>query len=208
MTIERLILFLDDKNFYKGARSAFFSGVNAHYYGQINPIELGNLICARPAKTQRQLQQVRVYTGSPDSTKQPKTYAAHMKQCQRWKKDGVEVITRMLRYPQDWPKSKELQKGVDVALAVDFVALAIDNLYDIGVVASTDADLRPALEYVIQKRRNKCHVEVAAWFTPQTKNRLSVPGINIWCHRLSQADYNTVADLTDYNVQLLLPTEY
>jgi len=200
MITERLILFLDDKNFYKGARDAFFSDTDAHFYGQVSPIALGNLICSRPAKTQRRLQQVRIYTGLPDSTKEPKTYAAHIKQCQSWKKEGVEVITRMLRYPQDWPNSKAQQKGVDVALAVDLVALAIDSIYDVGVIASTDSDLRPALEYVIQKCRNKCHIEVAAWFTPQTKNRLSIPGINIWCHRLHKADYDAVADLTDYNI--------
>lgn len=200
MAAEKLILFLDDKNFYKGARRAFFSDTDFHSYGQVNPLELGNLICARPAKTQRQLQQVRIYTGLPDSTKEPRTYAAHMKQCQSWKKDGAEVITRMLRYPHDWPNSKAQQKGVDVALAVDFVALAIDNIYNVGVIASTDSDLRPALEYVIQKCRNKCHVEVAAWFSSQTKNRLSIPSINIWCHRLNKADYDAVADLTDYNI--------
>jgi len=200
MTTEKLVLFLDDKNFYNGARRAFFSDTDAHFYGQFSPIALGNLICSQPAKTRRQLQQVRIYTGLPDSTKEPKTYAAHMKQCQSWEKDGAKVITRILRYPPDWPNSKAQQKGVDVALAVDFVALAIDNIYDVGVIASTDSDLRPALEYVIQKCRNKCHVEVTAWFSSQTKNRLSIPGINIWCHRLNKADYDAVADLTDYNI--------
>ena len=87
-----------------------------------------------------------------------------------------------------------------MALAIDFVALAIDNIYDIGVIASTDSDLRPALEYVIKKCRNKCHVEVAAWFSSRTKNRLNIPSINTWCHRLNQADYDAVADLTDYNI--------
>ncbi len=200
MTTERLILFLDDKNFYNGARRAFFSNTDAHFYGQVSPIALGNLICSQQAKTQRQLQQVRMYTGWPDSTKEPKTYAAHIKQCQSWEKDGAEVITRMLRYPQDWPNSKAQQKGIDVALAVDFVALAIDSIYDVGVIASTDSDLRPALEYVIQKCRNKCHVEVSAWFTSQTKNSLSIPGIKIWCHRLNKADYDAVDDLSDYNI--------
>ena len=201
MPVERLILFLDDKNFFRGAKRAFFSDTDPHYNGQINPIELGNLICSRPAKSQRMLKQVRVYTGLPDSTKEPKTYSAHIKQCYKWRQDGAEVITRTLRYPQDWPASKAQQKGVDVALAVDFVALAIDGKYDVGVIASTDADLRPALEFVIQKCKKSCHVEVTSWFTSQTKNRLSVPGINIWCHRLDKPDYDTIADFTDYNIK-------
>lgn len=206
MSKERLILFIDDKNVYNSARRAFFSNTNPpdpHYYGQVNPIELGKLICSKPAKTQRQLTQVRVYTGLPDSTKEPKTYAAHMQQCSNWQKLGAEVIKRSLRYPQDWPASKPQQKGVDVALAIDFVALALDGFYDVGVIASTDADLRPAIEYVIKKCANQCHVEVAAWFTSQVKNRLSVPGLNIWCHRLDNTDYNSVADLTDYSQSLV-----
>ena len=200
MTTEKLILFLDDKNFYNGARRAFFSTTDAHFYGQINPIALGEAICARPAKTQRQLQEVRIYTGLPDSTKEPKTYSAHMEQCQSWKRDGAEVITRMLRYPLDWPNSKAQQKGIDVALAVDFVALAIEGEYDIGVIASTDSDLRPALEYVKKKCSNHCRVEVTAWSSPRTKSRLSIPGVNVWCHWLNEVDYDVMADLTDYNI--------
>lgn len=200
MVAEKLILFIDDKNFYNGARRAFFSNTDSHFYGQVNPIELGNLICSRPSSTQRQLHQVRIYTGRPDSTKEPKTYAAHIKQCQSWIKTGAEVITRTLRYPNDWPNSKAQQKGVDVALAVDFVALAIDGEYNIGVIASTDSDLRPALEYVNKKCSGKCHIEVAAWSSPRTKSRLSIPGSNLWCHWLHKADYDAIADLTDYNI--------
>ncbi len=202
MPKERLILFIDDKNVYNSARRAFFFNSNPpepHYYGQINPIKLGKLISSRIAKTQRRFTQVRIYTGLPDSTKEPRTYAAHMKQCSNWQNLGAEVIKRSLRYPQDWPTTKPQQKGVDVALAVDFVALAIDGYYDVGVIASTDADLKPALEYVINKCANHCHVEVAAWFTSQVKNRLSIPGFNVWCHRLDITDYNSVADLTDYS---------
>jgi len=200
MFAEKLILFLDDKNFYNGARRAFFLDTDFHFYGQIKPIELANLICSRPSVTHRQLHQVRIYTGLPDSTKEPKTYAANIKQCEAWRKAGAEVITRTLRYPNDWPNSKAQQKGIDVALAVDLVTLAIDGKYDVGVIASTDSDLRPALEYVTQKRGTRCHIEVAAWSSPRTKSRLSIPGSNLWCHWLHNTDYDAVADLVDYNI--------
>ena len=45
MIHKKLILFIDDKNIYMGARRAFFTDTDPHYYGQINPIELGNLNC-------------------------------------------------------------------------------------------------------------------------------------------------------------------
>jgi len=201
MPTESVYVFIDDKNFYKGARRAFFNDdtPRPHYYGQINPIKLGELICARPAKYKRRLAEVRVYTGLPDPTKQPATHAAHSRQYNNWRQLGAEVVRHPLRYPADFPQSRPLQKGVDVALAVDFVAFAIDGYYNVGVIASTDADLRPALAYVLRKCSSHCHIEVAAWYNPPVKTRLSLPGRDIWCHRLEQTDYDAVADLTDYS---------
>lgn len=201
MTIERLILFVDAQNFYRGARRAFFRAPDHHTCGQIKPMELGNLICERQLpESQVKLEQVRVYTGRSDATREPKTYAANLRQCAVWEKDGVEVIHRTLRYPIDWPASKPQEKGIDVALAIDFVALAIDGYYDIGVVASTDTDLIPALEYVYHKCANRCRVQVTAWTSANTSSRLSVKGCTIWCHWLDKKDYDTIADLTDYNL--------
>jgi uncharacterized LabA/DUF88 family protein len=198
---EKLILFIDDKNFYHGARRAFFPDDAPHYYGQINPIELGQLVCSRSLLThKRKLYQVRVYTGAPEATKEPKTYSAHIKQRTAWENAGIEVISRTLHYPDDWPSSKAEQKGVDVALAVDFVALAIDGEYDVGIIASTDSDLKPALEYVRRKCNDKCHIEVVAWNNPLKRSRLSISEHNIWCHWLDKTDYDSIADLTDYNL--------
>lgn len=106
----------------------------------------------------------------------------------------------MLRYPRNWPAARAQQKGVDVALAIDFAAMAVDGAYDVGVIASTDTDLRPALEFVRRRYGNTRRVEVVAWNSPRSSSRLSVPGQNIWCHRLDRADYDSVADTTDYNM--------
>ena len=100
--------------------------------------------------------------GFLQGTKEPRTYAAHIKQCAAWTRDGAEVIFRALRYLPDWPASKPEEKGIDVALAIDFVALAVDGQYDIGVIASTDSDLRPALEFVSRRCGERCRVQVAA----------------------------------------------
>lgn len=114
----------------KAASASDFAGI----YGQFNPRELGNLICHRESNAH--LCELRIYTGRPVADKEPKTYAANMKQCATWEKDGITVTHRSLRYPSDWPVSKATEKGIDVALVVDFVALAIDKKYDIGVIAS------------------------------------------------------------------------
>jgi len=54
--------------------------------------------------------------------------------------------------------NETIEKGVDVQLAVDMVALAYTNAYDTAILISNDADLCPAVEQV--KRLGK-HVEYA-----------------------------------------------
>jgi uncharacterized LabA/DUF88 family protein len=110
------------------------------------------------------------------------------------------MVTRTLRYPPDWPQARAQEKGIDVALAVDFVQMAMAGEYDVGVIMSTDTDLRPALEAVLRLRSQGGPVcEVAAWARAGCHGpRLSLPSANIWCHWLSEADYLSVADPTDY----------
>ena len=200
MPHQRLVLFIDAQNLYNGARRAFFSPQASHTDGQFQPVRMGNLICSRPPPdTTRFLQEVRVYTGRPDATSEPHTYAAHMRQCAAWQTAGATVIARPLRYPPDWPSTKAQQKGVDVALAIDFVAYAADGKYDVGVIASTDTDLIPALEFVHRQFAGQCRLEVAAWTGPRIRSRLSIPGSSVWCHWLDGSDYQTVADTTDYS---------
>lgn len=123
-----------------------------------------------------------------------------MKQCAAWQSAGAIVIPRTLRYPSDWPKTKAEQKGIDVLLAIDFVTLAIDGEYDVGVIASGDSDLLPALEYVYHKFSSTPRVEVTCWSSPTTSKRLRISGGNMWCYWLDRHDYHQVADLTDYNL--------
>ena len=197
----RVMLFIDVQNTYQGARTSFFNGSGPSLSGQFSPMALGRLIESRggPEGATTTLVEVRSYTGRPDSHRDPKTYAAHMKQCEGWQLDGVSVIHRGLRYPRDWPTHPAQEKGIDTALAIDFVTMAVDGLYDVGVILSTDTDLVPALEFVQSRFTGDRHVAVAAWRSPSSRRRLSIPGTNIWCHWLNRDDYDSVADLTNYN---------
>ena len=150
---DRVALFIDAQNVLQAARRCFHDDAATHHtHGQTDPLALGNLICERlPPGLTRTLSEVRIYTGRPDSSKQPKTYGAHMRHCEAWERAGAIVIPRALRYPGDWPATRAEQKGVDVELAIDFIAGAIDGRYDVGVIFSTDTDLRPALEFVTDR---------------------------------------------------------
>jgi len=200
---ETFTLFIDAQNFYNSVRRVFFSPLDSSIFGQINPMALANLICSRPPPgVRRLLHEVRVYTGRPNSAKEPKTHSAHMKQCDAWTRAGAKVITRPLRYPKDWPESKAQQKGIDVALAIDFVAFAVDRVHSVGVLASLDTDLIPALEFVHVKCGTICRVEVVGFDSPQTrKNRLNIPGHSTWCYWINKADFDSIADLTKYGAE-------
>ncbi len=197
----RLALFIDAQNTYRGARNSFFNDYAPSFEGQLDPAKLGSLIESRggPYGATCVLSEVRTYTGRPDPRRDPRTYAAHMRQCEKWLSDDVTVIHRELRYPRRWPTERAQEKGIDTALAIDFVTRAVDGLYDIGVIISTDTDLIPALEFVRNRFAEQRHVAVAAWRSPHSRRRLSLLGANIWCHWLNRDDYDSVADPTNYN---------
>ncbi len=197
---DRVIVFIDAQNTYRSARHAFFNEqADPHMHGQFDPTALANLILSKSRRPdQRTLKEVRVYTGRPSAARDGKTYAAHMNQCAAWQAGGAVVIARPLRYPITWPLDKAREKGIDVRLAIDFVALASDDEYDVGVVFSVDTDLVPALEYVVLRLLPAKTVEVAAWRSPRARGRLSLPDKRVWCHWLDLAAYNAVADTRNY----------
>ncbi len=200
--VNRVAVFMDAQNVYRGARDCFAMRQGPPQAGQFSPLRFARLLCDRknsyqPSSTVRTLTQVRIYTGRPDSSKAPRTYAAHMRQCAAWERAGATVISRALRYPRDWPERRAEEKGIDVQLAIDFVAGAFDDEYDTGIVCSTDTDLLPALEFVATRYPRK-HVETAAWQSEGWRSELRLWEPATWCHRLGRADYEAVRDPVDY----------
>ena len=198
----RVAVFIDSQNVYQGARGLFHSRTSHRRAGQITPVALASLLCRRenplqPSTDERVLHQVRVYSGRPDATKDPTTYSAHRRQCAAWERSGAVVITRPLRYPRRWPEQRAEEKGIDVQLAIDFVAGAIDNAYDTGIICSTDTDLLPALEFVAT-RFGRQRAETAAWLPAGKGRELRLHRPSTWCHRLDLPDYEAVRDPTDY----------
>lgn len=200
----RVAVYIDAQNFYQGARARFFTQRAPRRRGQTSPLALGELLAGRTSPSQpsspgRVLEQVRIYTGRPDPVRDPRTYAAHMRQCHAWELAGARVVARPLRYPREWPRARAEEKGIDVQLAVDFVAGAIDDSYDTGIICSTDTDLLPALEFVAT-RFGRERAETAAWLADGRGSELRLRRPSTWCHRLELADYEAVRDPTDYGV--------
>lgn len=196
----RLALFIDAQNTYRRARDCFFPNTQSGVDGQFDPVRLGQLIAsrARHGGASCSLSEVRIYSGQPDYYRDRRSYDAHMRQVNRWTANGAHVITHGLRYAPNWPSDPAQEKGIDVALAIDFVRLAITGAYDVGVMMSTDTDLVPALRFVYDYNPGSVHAAVAAWGVPTDSRRLRLPNARIWCHWLDLADYNLVADPTRY----------
>jgi uncharacterized LabA/DUF88 family protein len=168
-------------------------------------MRLGRLLVSKqPLGTSepRELKEVRVYRGRPDSSKEPKTYGAHMRQSDAWEKAGVKLFARPLRYPHDWPAKPPEEKGVDVQIAIDIVTMAIRGELDVAILVSTDTDLRPALEaFFLLPLEEPRTIEAAAWKSPTFKKALRLPDQHVWCHFLEEDEYRGVRDLRDYNIR-------
>jgi hypothetical protein len=197
----RVWVFVDAQNVYKDARRAFFQDTDPSNLGQVDHAKLATLLAERgiapPGKT-RVLEECRVYVGIPSSDRDPRANAARLRQKAAWEKSGAKVFGRPLQYPRDWPQHKEQEKGVDVALAVDFVINAARKNFDIGILVSTDTDLVPALEAgdSLYRAWGTPKIEVSSW--KPSRKRLQVPGRPLWCHLLERADYELVKDETKY----------
>jgi hypothetical protein len=120
----RVVVFLDYQNVYHRAREAFCARDAPAREGQVDLLALGRLLASRvPGGS---LTSVRAYRGRPSRRLDPRSYAAFRRQTWAQAERGaglVIVIARDLRYPPDWPTWPAQEKGIDVALAVDFVMI-------------------------------------------------------------------------------------
>jgi uncharacterized LabA/DUF88 family protein len=196
---DRVAVFIDYQNCYKGARSAFCGELAPYVEGQVYPRRLA-LKLKNAAAGDRELVAVRVYRGLPSSHHDPRGYGAAERQMAMWKKQALVVpVFRPLNY-RDPSMPKE--KGIDVLIAIDMVMLAMDDDYDIAILFSNDTDLVPALEAVMKIKGSPRACEVATWVPDDGRpaTPLRVKGQGHLVHRLSRKDYGHVWDETDYTV--------
>jgi hypothetical protein len=99
------------------------------------------------------------------------------------------MIRRQLNYRR-WPAQPPVEKGIDVAIAVDMMRMALRRSYDALVLFSGDTDLLPVLETISGLRLG--HLEVACWSGAKP---LRLPGYALpWCHFLNQQDWIATVD--------------
>jgi uncharacterized LabA/DUF88 family protein len=192
----RVAIFIDYQNVHFSALNRFQPPGAPRQRGHIDPVRLAQRIVAK-RRFGGDLTDICVYRGRPSPDRQPEAARASDRQASGWARHPkVTVVRRQLRYPKGWPADPAQEKGIDVALAVDFVRLACAGAYDVGILFSRDTDLVPALEAVRDLDPGRAHVEVATW---RGASRLRFPDSQLpWCHYLNAHDYEACRDDTDY----------
>ena len=186
----RVHLFMDYQNVHLSAASCFEADETPRHLSLIHPALYGDRLMQKRAEAGRSgtLERISVYRGRPGMQKQPAAAARNNAQEAEWHKDRrVVVSARPLKYPSNWPAAPQQEKGIDVALAIDFVRCAIQQKADVLILASRDTDIVPALEMAVDLGRTD--VEVVTWLG---KSRLRLPG-----HVKYSMPY-TVLDRGDY----------
>ena len=198
--VQRLAVFIDYQNAYRGARQGFGSGPSdPHVVGQFDPFKLAELIATRqppdPNAKPRELVHVSVYRGLPGARQSPTGHKATQNQIARWNRTPIppglqaEVYTRPLDYRTGEPR----EKGIDVVLALDLAFGAANGEFEVVVLLSGDSDLLPALE---RAAGSGVLCETAAW-VGGGRRLPSTPYIT-WTHFLGLSDFAQVRDSQDY----------
>lgn len=192
--VDRVVVFMDYQNVHGWARRQFLPFGADPGDGHVFPVKVGELLTRRRAR-ESELMEVRVYRGRPNPERQPGAARANDRQTAMWQRsDRVTVIRRNLQYPPDYPTVPAMEKGVDVAIAVDMIRLGMSGYMDVAILFSSDNDLIPAVE--VLAAMPQCHVEVASW---SGAHRIRLPGTQKpWCHHLSESDFAVVRDSFDY----------
>lgn len=86
----------------------------------------------------RTLAEVRFYTGVPSESQNANWHGFWNNKLRHFQRQGVRV------YRQELSAAGQ-KKGVDVRLVVELVQATYEQLYDVAIIVSQDADLAPAV---------------------------------------------------------------
>ena len=190
------LVLIDYQNVHKTAWECFTSYGTPVYEALIHPGKFADQAAWKWAAANGEtllVERVLVYRGLPDPRKERLLNSRVSRQNAAWRKDArVEVNTRPLRYPRDWPDEKAQEKGVDVMLALALVRAALDGKYDRIIIATRDTDLLPAIEMAEEEKPGS--VILAAWDGQSTlKASLALPSVS-----MGAAEYRKSRDTGDY----------
>lgn len=186
----RAVVFLDYADVVRSARRTFGPPVSRGWTCEVDPMALAQLLVGQ-RKGQCELAETRIYDRIPDAQRDPEKFEAAARRVTGWTEAGARVIRR-----RTVTEHVDEQQSVTVALAVDLVALAWGDRYDVALVFAHDTELLPAVRVVLAQSWKT--IELGAWQHPHRPvERLDVRGERVVCHRLDAAAFDKVLDRND-----------
>ena len=172
-TSARVLVFIDGQNAYKTCERLYG-------HGPCHPILL-----AQQVAEGRRLVGVRYYSGVHDPAINPAMRSRTDRRHKLIRRTGVTVVERQLRYRMEWgfdttglpdpeesvgqeiqatlkPYRQPREKGIDLAMGLDVVDLALHGRMDVAVIVSEDNDLCEAARMTHECTRPRRRVSVEA----------------------------------------------
>jgi uncharacterized LabA/DUF88 family protein len=206
------MVFIDGQNVFKSCERRFGRG-------QVHPILLTRALLAG-----RKLVGSRYYSGVPDPRKDPRGNAAANRRHALIRRTGVTVVERMLRYRWEWgldtrplgdaakhvgelhpvdasPYERPREKGIDLALGLDVVDLALRETTDVAIIVSSDTDLTEVARVVHDMTRLQSRVSVEAAVFNDSRHPVLMEHCD-FTHQLRRNDFEECRDEFDYRRDL------
>ena len=195
---------MDGQNLFHAAREAF-----GYTYPNYDASALAREVFAKQGW---ELAQVRFYTGMPAEDDNPQWHFFWTHKLAAMGRQGVVVYSRPLRYrnrtvalPNGTQHSflTGEEKGIDVRIALDVIALAHRREYDVALVLSQDQDLSEVAEEIRTiAREQRRWIKIASAFphSPASRNRRGINKTD-WI-RIDRKLYGRCLDRRDYRRRL------
>ncbi|MCY4474534.1 MAG: NYN domain-containing protein [Chloroflexi bacterium] len=132
---DRAVVLVDGMNLFNNAKRAY-----GYPYPNYDVVKLANAICG---KIGCQLAETRFYTGVPAQRSEPDRHHFWFAKSQAMRQAGVIVYTRTVRQT-----SPPQEKGIDLRIGLDALALAFRRACDALAIVSTDQDFTELNRYV------------------------------------------------------------
>jgi uncharacterized LabA/DUF88 family protein len=191
----RAWVFMDYQNVHHSAFESFTAYGSDLKDSLIHPVSFANQVAKKRRDLEPsgiEIERVLVFRGMPNVRKEPVLNSIVTRQHNEWQRDArVDIRSRPLRYPRDWPDSKAQEKGIDVQLAVSLIHAVMSASADLYMVATRDTDLVPAIELAASIQSGA--VELVSWYG---QSELRVDGVT--AHVLGEAAYRGSRDAHDY----------
>lgn len=209
----RVWVFVDGQNLFKRCRALYGNG-------RCHPLLLASQLAAGC-----RLVGVRYYSGVHDPDVEPRIRGMTDRRHELMRSVGVDVVERQLRYRWDWgfdraglpdayrsrgractwtlrPFQRAREKGIDLALGLDVMDMALRDLMDVAVIVSGDTDLceaARATHAATEAIGRRVCVEAAVF--DERRGPLLLRHYD-YTHRLTQTVHNACIDTFDYAAPL------